>query len=145
MKTCPNEACPDRLSLGVPGEYLDTVGTCPRCGARLVWATQTDAEDDAEPEDLGMVCVLESGDEALTTLVKSLLDGEGIPYVVKGEGVQDLLGWGRIVGGFNYAVGPAEILVHHDDADRARDLLQMEGVTLEAPPGEDDDTSAPGG
>ncbi len=33
---CPNRECPDFLEDGTPGEYVDTVTTCPKCGATLV-------------------------------------------------------------------------------------------------------------
>ena len=84
--------------------------------------------------------MLRTADEGLASLVKSMFDGEGIRYVVRGEGLQDLLGWGR-VGGFNYIVGPAEFLVHQDDADRARALLQTEatGLADESPDSDDDE------
>lgn len=76
-----------------------------------------------------MVCVLRTADEGLAALVKSILDAYSIRYVVRGEGVQDLLEWGRI-GWFNFVMGPAEFLVHGDDAERARALLtETEGVS----------------
>jgi hypothetical protein len=53
---------------------------------------------------------------------RSLLDGEGIDYTVRGENLQDLFGMGRL-GGYNYVTGPAEIWVRADDAERARALL----------------------
>lgn len=141
MRTCPNPTCPDRVDLGLVGEYVDSVQVCPRCGVRLVQASPIDQEQavsDARNADLEMVCVFGTGDEGLAALVKSIFDGYNIRYVVKGEGVQDLLGWGRI-GGFNYAVGPAEFLVHRDDADRARALLtETEGLASEFPESDDD-------
>ena len=33
---CPNPECLDFIEDGVPGEYLDTVSVCPKCGTRLV-------------------------------------------------------------------------------------------------------------
>ena len=33
---CPNRDCPDMQEDGVPGEYLDTVTVCPKCGTTLV-------------------------------------------------------------------------------------------------------------
>jgi hypothetical protein len=143
MRTCPNPACPDRVRLGLAGEYVDSVTVCPQCGAPLLDAKPV-AENRAEPETtdvvIEMVCVLQTADEGLASLVKSMFDGEGIRYVVRGEGLQDLLGWGR-VGGFNYIVGPAEFLVHQDDADRARALLQTEatGLADESPESDDDE------
>src|SRR5262249_27203914 len=137
MKMCPNPTCADRVSLGVAGKYVDSVEICPQCGTRLVVVASANSDRTTSSgidADLKMVCVLRTADEALATLVKSLLDGNDIRYVVTGEGLQDLFGWGRIGGGDDYVVGPAEFLVHQDDADRARALLTAtEGVSSEFP------------
>lgn len=46
-----------------------------------------------------LVTVLSTSDATMITLVKSFLDGEGIRYIVKGEGTQGLLApsalWGQ--------------------------------------------------
>jgi hypothetical protein len=131
-RICPNAACPDRVSLDLAGEYVDSVEVCPHCGTRLVEGPRSEPETRAFEEripDLDMVCVLRTADEALAALAKSMLESENIAYVVRGEALQDLLGWGRI-GGFNYLVGPAEV-VHAADADRARALLQTGGVVID--------------
>jgi hypothetical protein len=67
--------------------------------------------------------VLSTGDAGLIAVARSLLEGEEIDYFVKGDGLQDLFGLGRISGGFSFAMGPAEFWVRQDDADRARELL----------------------
>jgi hypothetical protein len=59
-----------------------------------------------------------------------LLEGEQIEYLIRGEGLQDLFGWGRVGSGYNIIVGPAEFWVRADDAERARALLEE----LEPPP-----------
>ena len=96
MRTCPNPACPDRVGLGLAGEYVDSVTVCPQCGTPLIDATSA-AENAASPEapeaEIEMVCVLRTDDEGLASLVKSMFDGDGIRCVVRGEGLQDLLGW----------------------------------------------------
>lgn len=33
---CPNLECPDYVEDGRPGEYVDTVTVCPKCGATLI-------------------------------------------------------------------------------------------------------------
>lgn len=77
----------------------------------------------SEPtRDAELVCVLATGDAGLIAVAKSLLEGDEIDYFVKGDGLQDLFGLGRI-SGFNYAMGPAEFWVREEDADRARELL----------------------
>ena len=42
---CPNPECPDFVEDGFPGEYVENVSVCPKCGASLVAGTP--------PEDLG--------------------------------------------------------------------------------------------
>ena len=66
----------------------------------------------------------------MIAFAKSLLEAENIDYFVRGEGLQDLFGLGRLTT-FNFAMGPAEFLVRADDADRARELL--EGVIAPDP------------
>ncbi|PYM19509.1 MAG: hypothetical protein DMD81_03640 [Candidatus Rokuibacteriota bacterium] len=139
MKVCPNPTCPDRVHLGVAGEYVDSVDVCPRCGTALVADVEEDRERPAAPPagDLDLVSVLQTADEGLAALAKSILDADNIAYVVKGEGVQDLLGWGRLLGGFNYVVGPVEFLVRQEDVDRARALLaETEAVPGDSPESE---------
>ena len=140
MKVCPNPTCPDRVHLGVAGEYVDSVDVCPRCGTALVADVEEDRERPAAPPagDLDLVSVLQTADEGLAALAKSILDADNIAYVVKGEGVQDLLGWGRLLGGFNYVVGPVEFLVRQEDVGRARALLaETEAVPGDSPESED--------
>src|SRR5207302_2632216 len=50
-------------------------------------------------------------------------EDEGIPFVTQGEGVQDLIGAGRMPGGFNLAAGPVRIHVERRNAARAREVL----------------------
>jgi len=74
-------------------------------------------------DHLELVTVLASGDPGLMAIAKSLLQSAEIPFVVQGEGVQDLLGVGRIGSGFNLVTGPARLQVAADDAADARELL----------------------
>ena len=76
----------------------------------------------AQTPEAALVPVLRTGDAGLIPLAKSLLEGEGIEYLVRGENLQDLFGAGRL-GGYNYVTGPAEFWVHTHDAERARTLL----------------------
>lgn len=93
---------------------------CPHCGGE-----RPDATPGASPEpNLDLVPVFRTGDAGLIALAKSLLDGEGIQYMARGDGLQDLIGGGRLGGGFNYVVGPVEFVVRSDDAPRVRALLE---------------------
>jgi Putative prokaryotic signal transducing protein len=96
------------------------VTVCPSCDLDLV-----DRIPGPEPTpDVALARVLVTGDAGLIPLAKSLLEGEGIEYLIRGEGLQDLFGWGRVGSGYNYIVGPAEFWVRADQAERARELLK---------------------
>lgn len=83
------------------------------------------ANDDLQPDpDVQLVPIFQTADAALIALAKSLLDGEGIDYLVRGEGVQDLFGAGRFGSGFNPITGSPVFIVREDDAERARELLK---------------------
>lgn len=67
--------------------------------------------------------VFQAGNAIALALAKAALESEGIPFVTQGEGVQDLIGLGRLPGGFNVATGPVRIHVRAGDADRALAVL----------------------
>jgi putative signal transducing protein len=105
---------------------------CPTCDVDTV-----DRLPGPEPTpDVQLVPVLTTGDAGLIAVAKSLLEGEEIDYLIRGDGLQDLFGLGRMTG-YNFAMGPAEILVREDDADRARELLQ--GLAEVPPPPDSSD------
>ena len=56
-------------------------------------------------------------------MVKSILDDAEIPYLVKGEAIQNLFGIGVIGTGYNLIAGPVEIQVGRQDESKARELL----------------------
>src|SRR4030095_8718840 len=51
MKRCENPACPDRETLGLAGEYVDGIVTCPRCGGPLTPAVEGAPDATAPPND----------------------------------------------------------------------------------------------
>ena len=69
------------------------------------------------------VTVLASGDPGLMAIAKSLLHSAEIPFMVQGEGVQELFGAGCLGTGYNLITGPAKLLVDAGDADEVRELL----------------------
>lgn len=71
-----------------------------------------------------VVTVLTTGDQVIIALAKATLDEAQIPYVVKGEGLQDLFGVGRLGTGYNPIVGPVEIQVALEDEEEAKKLLE---------------------
>ena len=78
----------------------------------------------ARDDSAGPVTVLETADQGLLAVAKSLLEEADIPFFAKGEGIQDLIGGGRI-GAFNILAGPVQLQVPADDADEARELLKQ--------------------
>jgi hypothetical protein len=107
---------------------------CPRCHEPLVkgalscrhcGAPRPPDDPSRTPNpDVELVPVFATPDQGRVVLAKSLLESEQIDYMVRGEGVQDLLAWGRALTGFNPVVGPVEFLVRAEDAARAHELLR---------------------
>lgn len=100
-------------------EYQNGITTCVDCEVGLV--TQRPIED--KPEYINFVTVYETGNPAIISFAKSILDSENIRFNMKGEGVQDLFGGGRIGTGFNPIVGPVQIQVDEQKATLANKLL----------------------
>ena len=71
-----------------------------------------------------LVPVYETGNEAIVSVVKSILDEAKIQYLVEGEGVQDLFGVGVIGTGFNPITGPVKFKVLPEDVEYATELLK---------------------
>jgi hypothetical protein len=100
-------------------EYGWDVMVCPVCDVDTV-----DKLPGPEPTpDAELVPVFATGDPGLIALAHSLLEGEKIDYLVRGEGLQDLFGLGRATS-YSFAMGPAEFWVRAEDADNARALLE---------------------
>jgi len=72
--------------------------------------------------DIQLVTVLSTSDAAMVAVAKSVLDGAGIDYVVRGERYMNVMGWGG-PGVFNSALGEAEFQVREADAPDASRLL----------------------
>jgi len=84
----------------------------------------------AKTQEAALVPVLRTRDPGLILLAKSLLEDEGIKYLVRGENLHDPFGGGRL-GGYSYVTGPAEFLVDTPDAERASILL--DGLSAATP------------
>jgi hypothetical protein len=96
----------------------ESANVCPHCGQQ-----QPETPGLSPEPNLELVPVFRTADAGLVALAKSLLEGEGIEYLARGEGLQDLFGGGRLAG-FNPVVGPVEFVVRSDDAQRVRALLR---------------------
>jgi hypothetical protein len=77
-------------------------------------------------EALQLVTVFASGDPTRVAIAKLVLRAEGIPFIAKGEGVQDLFGVGRLFGGLNLVTGPVQIQVRQEDAALALEALEAD-------------------
>jgi len=99
-------------------EYVAGVKMCPECGVPLVDDLAEDApepepDETAEMPDAGMEPVYSTPRLEEITLLKSILDNEGIEYVFQGEHfvhAQSL-------------IEPAHLLVRKDQVDRVREIL----------------------
>jgi hypothetical protein len=106
---------------------------CPKCGDEFRPGFTHCADCDVDlvekrpevdpPPPFEMVTVLETGDQSLVAVAKSVLEGAGIPCIARNERLQNLFGWGTIGTGFNAAMGPIRIQVLREDADTAQELL----------------------
>jgi len=70
------------------------------------------------------VTVFETGHEGVIAVAKTILDEANIGYVVKGEGVENLLGVGVVGTGFNPVTGAMQVQVLEKNAAEARELLK---------------------
>lgn len=113
-------------------EYQPGFTRCSQCNADLV----EQLPSAPEPAPFELTTVLETGDQSLVAVAKSVLDSAGIPCVARNERLQNLFGWGSIGTGFNAAMGPIRLQVLKEDEEVARELLKA----APAPPDESGDT-----
>ncbi len=93
--------------------------TCLQCGVRIVWDGGT--AEFYPPETF--VPVFVAYDPAMLPVVESLLTANGIPFVVPNEVTQDIMGLGRLAGGYNLIVGPPVVRVSSEHAQAASKLI----------------------
>lgn len=79
--------------------------------------------DRASGERGAFVRILSTSDTAFLLVARSVLAAAGIPSTTQGEGLQDLLGLGRLPIGVNLATGPMHVSVPRSFEDRARAAL----------------------
>lgn len=103
-------------------EYRPGFTRCNDCDVDLT-ENPPPAPDIAHAPPYELVTVLETGDQSLVAVAKSVLDGAGIPNIARNERLQNLFGWGTIGTGYNAAMGPIQLQVLREDAEVARELL----------------------
>ena len=102
-------------------EYRPGFTRCTDCGVDLVEKPPAKI-DDAEPFEL--VTVLETGDQSMIAVARSVLEAANIPCIARNEKLQNLFGWGTIGTGYNVAMGPIRLQVLREDEEVARELLK---------------------
>ena len=140
MKHCPNPACPGIEKFNAVSEFNDTALACSDCGGRLVAGPAPDLADSPEVEgkpEMELVPVFITQGEAELLLAQSVLNQHDIPYLAKGEQIQDLFGYGRLTV-VNPITGPVEIHVALDKAEEAREIL---AATLDKDSGQDENAA----
>ena len=109
-------------------EYQPGFSRCTDCGVDLTENPPPQLEEAAPFE---LVTVLETGDQSLVAVAKSVLDGAGIPCIVRNERLQNLFGWGAIGTGYNAAMGPIRLQVLREDERVAKQLLAANPTPLD--------------
>jgi hypothetical protein len=105
-------------------EYREGFASCADCEVPLV----DSPPDESHPDPGDIETVFASSDPVALVTAKSLLDEAGIPYLARGEGIQDLFGMGRLGTGFSVVAGAVEIQVGAHRAQEAADLLYEAGL-----------------
>lgn len=109
-------------------EYQPGHTRCADCGVALTDKPPRTIEDEPPYE---LTTVLETGDQSLVAVAKSVLEGAGIPCIARNETLQNLFGWGAVGTGFNAAMGPIRVQVLKEDEAVARELLEAMPVPAE--------------
>ena len=96
---------------------------CAHCGVAIEWKA-----DEALFENPGeFVEVHRAFDPTSLPVIESLLEANGIPFVVANEVTQDFLGIGRLWGGYNLVPGPPVVRVPEGRAAEALELIATAG------------------
>jgi hypothetical protein len=104
------------------GEYREGFLECEDCGG-VALVENLPALPEPLPE-AKLITVLETGDPAELAFAESVLIDADIPYVKKGESLQDLFVLGRLGLGFNPITGPVLLQVPEEHAEAAARLLE---------------------
>lgn len=95
--------------------YQEGVETCASCGADLVDRLPREASDSSNNDEFVEVFSTYHQDDI--SFLKSIFDGEDIPYFFQGESSIMLIAAGAY----------ARLMVKAEDAERAREILQNLG------------------
>jgi len=126
---CPNPECPDLDGSGVRGEYVFGTPSCPFCGSALVeshpgtTSVESPGESPGGGRDPKLEPVFETDDPAEIQIVRTILDGAGIPHTTTHDSASD-----RVLPGFDpfrFMRGSRDAVfwVPEERAEEARALL----------------------
>jgi len=91
VKHCPNERCPGLARDGIVPEFVAALERCVDCGTRLIRG-EVAPEPPPPLEYVDLRTVFIAADVVQGHLVRSLLETEGIPVYLKGEGLRAAVG-----------------------------------------------------
>jgi hypothetical protein len=122
-----------------PRPVHPSAAACSAAEARAAVAADIPVTRRQPPDpDIQLVTVLSTTDAAMVAVAKSVLEGAGIDYVVRGERYMNVMGWGG-PGVFNSALGKAEFQVREADApDASRLLARLKQSHIAPVPDQDD-------
>ncbi|HEX4962885.1 MAG TPA: DUF2007 domain-containing protein [Thermoanaerobaculia bacterium] len=106
------------------GEYREGFVKCADCGVPLVEKLPEPEQEKDEFPDATLVTLLQTADPNELAFAEAVLTDAEIPFVKKGEGVQDLFALGRVGLGFNPLTGPIVLMVSEEHAEEAARLLE---------------------
>lgn len=86
-----------------------------------------------EPDDPVVPCMV-LADASLVPHARAALEAAGIPHYVKNEAVQELVGWGSVLWGFNPITGAPVIMVPASRREEAAALLGELVARVQGPP-----------
>jgi len=108
-------------------EFKEGITQCADCGVPLT------PEAPREPEVPEYVTILETSDLSVIPVLKTALEGAGIPFRTRGEGLMDIFPAETLGAPFHSSAGEVEIRVPVDRAEEARELLDT-AATVEGDP-----------
>lgn len=123
---------------------------CPECGAEFREGIEKCADCDVplthepppEPEVPEYVTILETSDLSVIPVLKTTLEGAGIPFRTRGEGLMDLFPSEALGAPLHSSAGEVKIRVPKDRADEARELLETAATVDEDVEGEAEEAEA---
>ncbi len=93
------------------------------------WPHESTAPPIVDDDQGEFETVLETADPALLPVVRSLLDGAGIPYLVQGDRAMGLMPLGPFSASYFGRALAARVQVPAEHAEEAKALLSAEPVT----------------